>query len=485
MLPVISTVAAAWVGERTTMTRLVVAGAAVLCAIAAAHPRGAVRATLAVGAVCSVASFARSHVEWSTVSRALPAEVRGEAVIVGDPDPVGRATRVVFEVDGTRYESWLYGRLARKVARLESGRHVVVRGAVTRADGGRDKRLVLRHILGRLDVEDVDTESTGPGQSRADLAANRLRASMRRGAELLGAPFEDLFAGLVYGDDRTQPADMVERFRESGLAHLTAVSGQNVAFVLTVLGPVLGSLRRWWRLAATVSVLAWFVLLTRAEPSVLRAGTMAAVAAVGFAVGGRHRTVDVLAVSTVLLIVVDPFLVWSVGWWLSVGGTLGLVVVSPLLSAWCDVQWSRRGWDPPGVIVRALVTTLSAQCGVAPVVVAVFGWPNALSTACNLLAVPVAGVVMLTGIPASIVAGLLPSTLGGLAMWPVGVMVRWVDAVAVAGAHLHPPVAVDMVVTVVVWLGVMSAALAAAVGARSRRRVTTLGDGRVPLPRIR
>ena len=482
---VLSVVVAAWLGEHLSALRTIVATAMVLLVRCLLHrlvvtQRMRVLAAVLV-AVCSVCAFGRSRVEWQATGRDLPHNIDGVATIVSDPDPVGRAVRVVIDVDGVHYESWTYGRLARTISRLEPGRRVLVKGALQVVDGEHRRRLALRHVLGRVRIDSIDTEALGVRERGIDLAANRLRSSMRSGVSLLSFPLDELFAGLVYGDDRAQPDDMVARFRESGLAHLTAVSGQNVVYVLTVFGVLLGSLRRWWRLVATIAVLGWFVVLTRAEPSVLRAATMAAVAALGFAVGGRHRTVDVLAISMVLLVIVDPFLVWSVGWWLSVGGTTGLVVLAPLL---VQAFTSRRG-APPGPVMGALITTLAAQCGVSPVMIAVFGWPNALSIAANLLAVPIAGVVMLVGIPVSIVSGLVPRALGSLAMRPVGVMVWWVDRVAALGARLHPPLVVDIAAVVATWACVAMAVWSAVVGARSSTRVPTLGHGRLPLPRSR
>ena len=83
-----------------------------------------------------------------------------------------------------------------------------------------------------------------------------------------------LLAGLVLGDDRDQPAVLRDAFSAVGLTHLLAVSGQNVAFVLAAAGPLLRRLRLGPRLAAVLVLLAFFALVTRFEPSVLRAAVM-------------------------------------------------------------------------------------------------------------------------------------------------------------------------------------------------------------------
>ena len=99
---------------------------------------------------------------------------------------------------------------------------------------------------------------------------------------------------------------MTARFRDSGLSHLTAVSGQNVALALAIAGPLLRRARPMVRLVATLAVIGWFVVLTRAEPSVLRAGTMAALAALAFAVGSEREPPRLLACAVVILLADRP-----------------------------------------------------------------------------------------------------------------------------------------------------------------------------------
>ena len=61
-----------------------------------------------------------------------------------------------------------------------------------------------------------------------------------------------LFLGIVFGDDRGQSELEQFRFRASGLGHLTAVSGQNVAFVLVAASPLLRRLRLLLKLMVRV-----------------------------------------------------------------------------------------------------------------------------------------------------------------------------------------------------------------------------------------
>ena len=140
------------------------------------------------------------------------------------------------------------------------------------------------------------------------------------------------------------------------------------------------------RLIATIAVIGWFVVLTRAEPSVLRAGTMAALAALAFAVGGERPPPlrgDVVCSSSIRLLVRG-----SAGW-LSVGATARSTIVGPPL---------RRRLQVLGPLATPLAMSLGAQLGVVPTVL-VFGEFAVVGIVANLAAVPVAGLVMLYGLP--------------------------------------------------------------------------------------
>ena len=238
-----------------------------------------------------------------------------------------------------------------------------------------------------------------------------------------------LFTGLVVGDDVRQSKAMIDRFRAVGLSHLTAVSGQNVAFVLAMAGIGLRRLPRWWRLGATLALIAWFVVLTRVEPSVVRAGTMAALSAIAFALGRERSSPRILGLAVIALVLIDPLLVWSVAFWLSSGATFGVCVIAP---------WLAKRWRGPSWFTMPLSVTIGAQLGVVVPSWLVFDRLPVIGVLANLFAVPVAGFVMLYGIPAALVASMLPTVLAKAVMFPAVAGTRWVSTVADLAARLAP-----------------------------------------------
>lgn len=476
----------AWLGEgdvsRWRVTALICAGAAgVASLLGSTQPARAVSIRqrepngecvpirrvgsriLAVCVLLLVAGAVRSASEWRALASAEMGPYSGEARLIGDSRAVGQGRRVILEIRDRRYEAWVFGSQRHRVERLYAGDLVVVDGMRRKLDSAFGRRSQVRHIVGRFDVHDVrsidDAHRRGPMLVRA---ANRVRGLLSDGAQHLSGDRGALFTGLVYGDDASQSKEMIDRFRASGLAHLTAVSGQNVVFVLTMVSPLLSRLRRPTRVGATVIVLIWFAIMTRLEPSVVRAVIMAGVATVMVALGRPVSSWVALCTTAIAVTLVDPFLIWSIGWWLSVAGCVGLIVLTPAMSHAVTRQVTRC--CPPHVahalgasVVSWIAPTIAAQAGVMAVAVAVFGWPSALSVPCNLLAAPVAGIIMLVGMPIALLAGVLPAGVSHVVMWPIGLGVAWVDSIATAGSRLDPPLAVDVVVSIALVCAAVSA----------------------------
>jgi competence protein ComEC len=135
-----------------------------------------------------------------------------------------------------------------------------------------------------------------------------------------------------------------------------------------------------------------------------------------------------LCVAVIGLVLVDPLLVWSVGFWLSVGATAGVTTIGP---------WLATRLAPLGRVALPLGITLGAQAGVVVPALLVFGRLPLVSVPANLLAVPVAGFVMLYGLPAGLVAGWVPA-VAPVVMLPCRFGVRWVDSVSLIADRLEP-----------------------------------------------
>jgi competence protein ComEC len=205
-----------------------------------------------------------------------------------------------------------------------------------------------------------------------------------------------VLTALVTGDRRNEPDELHQTFVDAGLAHLVVVSGKHVALVLGGVLALAGlaGLGPRSRRGVALGALAWFVLLTRWQPSVLRAAAMGAlVLAAGMAgrgVDARHA----LAVAVTVLLLADPFLAGQLGFGLSVGATAGVLVLAP---------WLGERLPGPRWLALPAGITLGAQLGAAPLLLTLDGI-SAGSLPANLVAVPAAAAAQAIGIVAAVIA---------------------------------------------------------------------------------
>ncbi|MFB4315400.1 ComEC/Rec2 family competence protein [Actinomadura sp. 21ATH] len=266
--------------------------------------------------------------------------------------------------------------------------------------------------------------------SAVQRGAEAVRAKLRRAVERLPADRRGVLPGMVVGDtSRLDPA-LAEDFRTSGLAHLLVVSGANLAIII---GAVLGLCRfaGLGRLrappVAVVAVLA-FVVVARPEPSVLRATVMGLIGLLALVTGRQRQGPPALGAAVLVLVLLDPALARSYGFVLSVLATAGLVVLAP---AWRE----RLGRRLPGPLADAVAVAAAAQVAVAPVLVMLSGEVGVVAIAANLVAAPAVAPATLAGALAAVVA-LVSVPVAQVLVWPAGLAVGWICAIARIAADL-------------------------------------------------
>jgi competence protein ComEC len=261
--------------------------------------------------------------------------------------------------------------------------------------------------------------------------ADAIRSVILRGTRSLAPTTRALVAGFLLGDTRDIPAPVIDDYRASGLSHLLAVSGENVAFVMALAAPLLRRLRLGTRTATALAIVLVFAAMTRFEPSVLRASAMAAIALLATLSGRPASSLRVLVYAVITLLLVDPFLLHSVAFALSCGASAGIALLSrPIGTRLPGPRWVRE----------PLAVSIAAQLGVLPVLLWVFGTFPLITPVSNLVAAPAAELLGVYGFFASAVGGLAPA-LGPLLQQPTALLVAWITTVARAGAAV--PFAID------------------------------------------
>jgi competence protein ComEC len=209
------------------------------------------------------------------------------------------------------------------------------------------------------------------------------------------SPQRALVEGIVLGEDGALSRGERERFQSSGLYHLVAVSGQNVAmvvaFTVVALG-LCGVIGVPARLAAAALTLA-YVLVTGAGPSIVRAGVAGTLVAVAWLVSRPVARWHLLGLGALAVLTPNPLELFDPGFQLSFAAVCAIFVVAPRLQ-------SRLGQAVAISVACTLVTT--------PIAWWHFGRVSPLAVPANLLALPVVAPILWLGLAALALGGVTP-----------------------------------------------------------------------------
>ncbi|MFF0902960.1 UNVERIFIED_CONTAM: ComEC/Rec2 family competence protein [Kocuria sp. CPCC 205316] len=232
----------------------------------------------------------------------------------------------------------------------------------------------------------------------------------------LGPDAAGLLPGMTFGERAGIGPELEQAMRDTGLTHLTAVSGANCALVTALAGHAalsVGAGRRTC-LAAGLGALAAFVALVGPDPSVLRAAVMGGLAALSLLTGRTAVSLATLSGAVIALVVARPALAAEYGFVLSVLATAGIVVSGRPLTRWL-------GTRVPEVLAVAVAIPAAAQLWCAPVLVLLQPDVPVYSLPANVLAAPLVPVVTVCGLAGLLLLNVPDGVGAAAAVPPLGV----------------------------------------------------------------
>ena len=243
--------------------------------------------------------------------------------------------------------------------------------------------------------------------------AERALAALLRRIDALDFPHAStaaLLKALLAGQrDGIDPAT-VQAFRDAGASHILALSGLHLGILYGLLQRLLGFLgrspaARIVRSAAVIGAAAFYLVMTGASPSLVRAFLFILLYEISRLLPGRRvRAQNVFCAALTVQLALAPGVVRSLGFQLSYLAMLGILLLYPRLDAWYP---KGKRWDPVRRIWSAVALTLSCQAFTAPLVwIRFHSFPeNFLLT--NLAALPLTEGFLVCALPA--LAGIWPA----------------------------------------------------------------------------
>ncbi|MBE2198016.1 MAG: DNA internalization-related competence protein ComEC/Rec2 [Anaerolinea sp.] len=249
----------------------------------------------------------------------------------------------------------------------------------------------------------------------------RAQATINR---LIPDPQAALLSGILLGNDNGIAPLLEDHFRLTGMTHIIAISGFNVAILIGIFiglaEPLLG--KRGGVIAA-ISGVALYTILVGADASVVRAALMGSLYLIGSRWFGRPNfAYAALFLAALVMTLFNPLTLWEVGFQLSFGATLGLLLYADPFTrrvrSWLEEHFDKRSVNwLTGLLGDAVIVTIAAQILTLPLIVAYFGQLSLISLPANAFILPAQPGVMIWG-------GL--ATLTGMVFPAVGQVFAWV-----------------------------------------------------------
>ncbi len=278
--------------------------------------------------------------------------------------------------------------------------------------------------------------------------------ALERLHQVLPEPQSSLLAGILLGVESGIPASLNDDFAATGTSHIVAISGFNISIVAGLLAQVAQRLGRGrGETLVALGGVVLYTLFVGASAAVVRAAVMGGVTVVARTQRSRQHSPTTLAFAVLFMSALNPFILWDVGFQLSLAATAGLIVFTDPLTRLFQrpierFAGSERAEQIVGLLSDALIVTLAAQITTTPILVAKFQRLSLVTLLTNFLILPAQPLVMATG-ALSLFAALLWLPVGRIVAWSAWAflsytiaIVRWTAEIpfaSVAVGHLSTP----------------------------------------------
>lgn len=214
----------------------------------------------------------------------------------------------------------------------------------------------------------------------------------------------NLLIGLLLGDDDNIDDDIEESFKISSLSHILAVSGMQVTYIITAMYFISNNLlgKRKTKIVIII-ILIFYTILTGFSPSIVRASIMGILI---MGAGLFYRKNDIwnsIAISLLLMLIYNPFLITNVGLQLSYLGTIGIILLNKtFLRIFNKIRFekyilNRKIINIVSKIIEILTVTISASVAVFPIMLYNFNLFGTYFLITNLLASIIIGPITIFG----------------------------------------------------------------------------------------
>ncbi len=222
-----------------------------------------------------------------------------------------------------------------------------------------------------------------------------------------------ILSALILGEKSEIEETTRNDFANTGVIHVLAVSGLHVGYVSLILITIFGLFRlpHHIQMGSVILGLLFYVGLTGAAPSVMRASIMASLMIVGGLIERKSDIFNILASAAFIILLISPNQLSNLGFQLSFLAVFSIVTLFPIFKEWVNRLPVDRN-TPIGKMILSILdlflVSLAAQLGTLAITIFYFNKIPIISLLANLVVVPLIGVIVATGMSFLILGSLIP-----------------------------------------------------------------------------
>ncbi|MBI2592813.1 MAG: ComEC/Rec2 family competence protein [Candidatus Colwellbacteria bacterium] len=235
-----------------------------------------------------------------------------------------------------------------------------------------------------------------------------------------------LISGLLFGERAEFSKEFTEALAKSGTTHIVALSGYNISIIGITLATALGYiLNRRKAFYISLFFIVAFVLMTGAEPSVVRAAIMGVILLLAEHQSRIYSFRNAITITAFVMLILDPkLLVFDLAFKLSFAALLGIVYLQPLVIKGASKVYEKAGEPGRWGWRKNLIQTFSAQVAVAPIILTTFGYLSPFSLLANVLILEFIPLTMGLGFAAAVL-GIFSYELSLIVGWLLGLLLGY------------------------------------------------------------
>ena len=237
-----------------------------------------------------------------------------------------------------------------------------------------------------------------------------------------------LLQAMLLGDEVNLDEDLRQSYTDTGIVHIIAISGGNVAIFFIAISFLLlwvkNKKHAWIRYAIALPLVWFYVMMAGAQPSAIRAAIMFSLMAFAVMLEKNNNSLNQLFATAFLLLCAQPMWLFSVGFQLSFVAVLSLILFyKPVYKLAAPANKILR------LLWETITASIAAEILVAPLVIYYFHTFPLLFIISNVLAYIFMSVVLIASI-AIIALGFIPPVATGLGIGTVWVVTVFDNLIA-------------------------------------------------------